>query len=307
VIDTTFVSFLNTTERILEFSINSESPTQANTTAIGQDYHLAGVSGSGSNATYFRTFLTFDTSSLGQATVESATLTVYMFRYALIYTPQAQLYSGADLYTSVTNAWNSINSAYREANFDISTLPGPNLGDCFGQWNNCRRQMSINRNSVSLTGRTQFIIPESGLVGWHPLKTLYPISSRYAYPPSLSVEIILDKPSLDVSTPTVQGQLTVTLDDNSDDEDLWVMQRSTSSSGPWSNICTNMRTGQSGACTGTDPLGNASNNTYNCSATNRPGTVALGTSGDCIFTDPELASSTRYYYRAYAYREQDLP
>jgi len=281
VIDATIIPFFNTDERNLEltFSDNGGFWQSAETVYT----HRAGIG--------FRTFLTFNTSSLGQATVDSATLVVYMYKHPSTYTREAHFYSGADLYDSPSNAYNSISSAYREANFDIMGIPWLESG-CTPNWDNCKRELDVNTASVSQSGRTQFVLPESDMVGWNNDAYIAPFSSRHAYGPELRVTVVLDAPDLTIADPTVPGQLEVTLNDNSDDEDWWIVQRSLNGTSGWANICS-METGLAGVCIG---------GTYDCSATSGP---TYGTES-CTFTNNGLGGNTRYYYRAYAYREQDI-
>ncbi|MDP2696124.1 MAG: dockerin type I repeat-containing protein [bacterium] len=264
----------------------------------GATIGLTGGYSSGGWSYYDRSFFNFDVSSLGSATITSAYLEHYSRRDGTWDGLDFNIYAGAD-------AWSSFGLIFES---DLVMGDGdPGTDDFMDTFNittlsttcaapaDCRRQINIPQAwlwTLNTGTNAQFLFvcssgPCVSTTTYRGMRT-YMTSYGQSREPRLILEIPVTPPNLDpIPVPTVQNQLVVTLDDLSNNENSFMMQRRQSPFSNWSDVCV-MNTGAPGNC-GTD--------VYNCSSTS-----TLGTTASCTYTDNGLASNTEYSYRAYAVR-----
>jgi hypothetical protein len=269
--------------------------------------------GKGPGGNRYQSYFSFDTSSIDNgASVISADLTIYL--YSQLNQQYARIYSQADLWSSgvmpgavCPTGWfndGAPGSAHRESDILLNGLPNSD-SDCAFNNSSCQRHVNVWGGSVSGTGHTQFIVPFFGNPADGELLYLYSSLSSSSLQPSLSVTYVTGKPILQNVRALAPGQLTFTLIDNSDWEDLWAVERSSDGNWPGTTICNNTFDGgvRTGSGTADCIISGTHYATYTCA------TTSGGINGSCTITDL-FANTTplpnhQYYYRAYAYPLQD--
>ncbi|MBI5037317.1 MAG: hypothetical protein HZC01_01215 [Candidatus Kerfeldbacteria bacterium] len=252
-------------------------------------------------------------SGFDDAQVQGARLYLNMYRTGGVAGEQTftegnnvTVYSGADKWTSVSNPsalWALTSSMTNEGLINTTGLPTSATQNCVAAPANCTRIIDVELSSLGLVGAlalTQFQLDIPSEIFYGPnwgVRTGTEVQTTPLTQPYAWLEIVyFPRPVIsrvDPQSDSSISTLEIDIDDDFDDETNFRLERSlTSSTGPWTEICTTLTTGGSGTCT--------TGVTYNCTTTSKAGTTGICTITDNLQTSTSLTqySDKHVWYRA---------